>query len=64
MMKLVDSIYADLEDLLVGYELKYNKFYIGLSINGVSKNFIAFKPMKKFIIWDSKDMRMKKLVKN
>ena len=44
MMKIVDSIYEDLGDLLVGYELKYNKFYIGLSLDGVSKNFLAIIP--------------------
>ena len=49
MMKLVDSIYGDLEELISGYELKYNKFYIGLSINGIAKNFMAFRPRKKFI---------------
>lgn len=47
MMKNVDSIYKDLGDLISDYELKYNKFYIGLSINGVARNFIEFKPMKK-----------------
>ena len=49
MMKIVDSIYDDLGDLILDYELKYNKFYIGLSINGIAKNFLSFKPMKKFI---------------
>ena len=49
MMKIVDDIYDDLGDLLTGYELKYNKFYIGLSSNGVSKNFMNFSPKKKFI---------------
>lgn len=47
MMKIVDLIYKDLGDLISDYELKYNKFYIGLSINGVARNFIEFKPMKK-----------------
>ena len=32
-----------------GYELKYNKWYIGLSKNGISKNFIFFKPGNKFV---------------
>lgn len=49
MMKIVDLIYEDLEDLISDYELKYNKFYIGLAIDGVAKNFIAFRPKKKFI---------------
>ena len=51
MMKIVDAIYDDLGDLLTGYELKYNKFYIGLSSNGVSKNFMNFSPKKKFIYY-------------
>ena len=49
MMKIVDAIYEDLGDLLTGFELKYNKFYIGLSSNGVSKNFMNFSPKKKFV---------------
>jgi len=32
-----------------GYELKYNKFYIGLAKDGVAKNFISFKPKKAFL---------------
>ena len=31
MMKNVDSIFGDLQNLFTGYELKYNKFYIGLT---------------------------------
>ncbi len=49
MMKIVDSIYADLGDLISDYELKYNKFYIGLSIDGMSRNFMTFIPKKKFM---------------
>lgn len=52
MMKIVDLIYKDLGDLISGFELKYNKFYIGLSSNGVSKNFMSFTPKKKFIYWE------------
>jgi len=49
IMKMLDSICEDLGDLISGYELKYNKFYIGLSINGTAKNFISFVPKKKFM---------------
>ena len=49
VIKIVDSMYEDLGDLISDYELKYNKFYIGLAINGVAKNFMSFKPMKKFL---------------
>ena len=48
IMKNVDEIFADLGDLTVGYELKYNKFYIGLSKEGIVKNFIEFKPKKNY----------------
>jgi len=29
--------------------LKYNKFYIGLSKDGIASNFIFFRPKKKFV---------------
>jgi len=49
MMKTVDKIFADLSDLTTGYELKYNKFYVGIARDGVAKNYISFKPKKSFI---------------
>ena len=67
MMKLVDSIYEDLGDLISDYELKYNKFYIGLSINGVAKNFMAFRPKKKFIYIEfrgQEDVEISKTLEN
>lgn len=49
MMKIVDSVYEDLGELISEFELKYNKFYIGLASNGIARNFLSFKPMKKFM---------------
>ena len=49
ILKIVDSIFSDLNLPNNGYELKYNKFYIGLTKNGLVKNFIAFKPKKNFL---------------
>lgn len=49
MLGVVDSVYQSLETLVEGYELKYNKFYIGLTKNGIARNFISFKPKKSFI---------------
>ena len=60
MMKLVDSIYEDLGDLISG-------FYIGLSINGVAKNFMAFRPKKKFIYIEfrgQEDVEISKTLEN
>lgn len=67
MMKIVDSIYEDLGDLISGYELKYNKFYIGLSTNGIAKNFMAFRPKKKFIYVEfrgQEDIEISKTLEN
>jgi len=49
IMKEMDMIFADLGNYTTGYELKYNKFYVGLAKDGIAKNFISFKPKKTFI---------------
>lgn len=49
IMKDVDLIFADLQNYTVGYELKYNKFYIGLAKDGIAKNFISFHPKKSYL---------------
>lgn len=49
MLKNVDLIFDDLQGLLGGYELKYNKFYIGMVKDGISKNFLMFRPRKNYM---------------
>ena len=49
VLKIVDQIFKDFSQYAPGYELKYNKSYIGLIKNGSASNFIIFKPKKKFI---------------
>lgn len=49
ILKEVDSIFKGLELDKEGYELKYNKFYIGLAKNGLAKNFVLFMPKKAFV---------------
>ena len=49
MLKNVDFIFNDFGDLVSGYELKYNKFYIGVSKEGLVKNFVSFTPKKGYI---------------
>lgn len=49
LIKTVDKMFEALGDLTEGYELKYNKFYIGLAKSGVAKNFVAFRPTKTFV---------------
>ena len=48
-MKDVDEIFNGFGELVEGYALKYNKFYIGMSKEGLVKNFIEFKPKKSFL---------------
>lgn len=45
-VSLVDQIFNIINTFASGYELKYNKFYIGLAKNGQPKNFVIFKPRK------------------
>ena len=49
IMKNVDKIFAEMSELTQGYEFKYNKFYIGMSKDGIVKNFIRFKPKKSYL---------------
>ncbi len=46
-VKMVDTVLAWINDVLPGYELKYNKFYIGLAQNTRTDNFTIFRPRKK-----------------
>lgn len=47
-VQIVDEALAVIKEILPGYELKYNKFYIGLAQNGRADNFILFSPKKNF----------------
>lgn len=45
-VKMADSILEIINEFSSGYELKYNKFYIGLSKEGQANNFASFRPRK------------------
>ncbi len=49
IMSNVDSIFTSTGLPDRGYELKYNKFYIGISKDGYVRNFVEFKPKKNFL---------------
>lgn len=49
MLKNVDSIFENICQFASGYNLKYNKYYIGVGKDGVTKNFVIFKPKKAFL---------------
>lgn len=49
MLKAVDEIFRSISVYAPNYEFKYNKFYIGLSKDGIAKNFVSFKPKKNYL---------------
>lgn len=49
MLKQVDDIFNYLNDYTKGFQLKYNKFYIGITKDGIAKNFVQFVPKKNFM---------------
>jgi hypoxanthine-guanine phosphoribosyltransferase len=53
-LKLADDILDFVDKIASGYTLKYNKHYIGLSKQGISKNFISVIPRKKDIVLKAK----------
>jgi hypothetical protein len=46
-VKMADEMLALINSFAPGFELKYNKFYIGLAIDGHPNNFAIFRPRKK-----------------
>lgn len=51
---LADHLLADIKTLDPSLELKYNKFYIGLSKDGEPYNFVTFRPKKNFLTFEPK----------
>ncbi len=49
-VKLADTLLSYIMEFDDTYELKYNKFYIGLSKNGAANNFASFKPRRNAIV--------------
>ncbi len=45
-VKIVDEALELITEVIPGYQLKYNKFYIGLAKNGQADNFILFRAQK------------------
>ena len=46
-VSIADQTLKIIKEINPNYELKYNKFYIGLSKKGVADNFATFRPQKK-----------------
>jgi hypothetical protein len=48
-VKMADEMLQLINSFKPGYELKYNKFYIGLARDGQANNFAIFRPKKNFL---------------
>ena len=48
-VKMADEILSLVNSFKPGYELKYNKFYIGLAKDGQPNNFAIFRPKKNYM---------------
>lgn len=53
-LKLADLILEIVQEVTPGFVLKYNKHYIGLANQGISKNFVTVTPRKKAAIVTAK----------
>lgn len=45
-LSLTDDLHKTIQSFAPGYDLKYNKFYIGLAKNDHPNNFVVFRPRK------------------
>lgn len=57
MVGLVDKLLTYVHEVAPGYQLNYNKHYIGLSKDGVAKNFVYFQPRKQSVLFHVKVSR-------
>ena len=48
-VSLADDMLEIVRTIDAGFELKYNKFYIGLARDGKANNFVTFRPKKNFL---------------
>jgi len=48
-VSMADEVLEIVKEFQPGFELNYNKFYIGLTQNGQSNNFVILRPKKSFL---------------
>ena len=53
-VKLTDHILSTIHTFAPGYELKYNKHYIGLALHGQPNNFVVFLPRRAALLVELK----------
>lgn len=53
-LEIVDDLLELIRNFAPEFSLKYNKYYIGLAKDGISKNFVSFIPRKNAVILEIK----------
>lgn len=53
-VKVADELLEIVREIAPGAELNFNKYYIGIRIDGQSRNFAVFRPNKRDIVVESK----------
>ncbi len=53
-LKLMDTIFKGLDEVVGDYSLKYNKYYIGIAKDNMANNFISFTPRKSTVLMNFK----------
>lgn len=61
-VEMADKLLKIIQDVAPGYKLKYNKYYIGLEINGSPNNFVSFRPKKQWILTEIRLSENKELI--
>jgi hypothetical protein len=46
-IKMLDNLFEDMRQFAENIEPKYNKYYVGISVNGIVNNFTTFKTRKR-----------------
>ena len=60
-MAVMDRLFALVKQGDPGVELKYNKFYVGLSENGRANNYVTFRPTRSFVKFEPKIPRSEEI---
>lgn len=50
----MDGLFKLVKELYPAAELNYNKFYVGLTINGRANNFVSFRPKRQHVLFEPK----------
>lgn len=60
-VKLTEKIFSDLGEITEEYNLKYNKYYIGIERNNMANNFISFIPRRTVVILNIKHEKVEEI---